>query len=95
MEILKGIIKINPNAQVVVRGNDLNTCEIEWHNGTPPIPKEKILAILPQVEKEIKTIQNRVKEYGSWQDQLDEIYHKGIDAWKARIASIKSKYPKE
>jgi len=95
MEILKGIIKINPNAQVVVRGNDLNTCEIEWHNGTPPIPKEKILAILPQVEKEIKTIQNRVKEYGSWQDQLDEIYHKGIDAWKARIASIKAKYPKE
>jgi hypothetical protein len=47
-----------------------------------------------QVEKEIKTIENRVKEYGSWQSQLDEIYHEGLDAWKTRIASIKAKYPK-
>ena len=46
------------------------------------------------VEQEIKTIENRVKEYGSWQDQLDEIYHEGLDAWKTRIASIKAKYPK-
>jgi hypothetical protein len=48
--IIKAIQKINPNAQVVVRGTDINTCEIEWHNGTPPIPKEQILAIIPQVE---------------------------------------------
>lgn len=92
--IIKAILKLNPTAQVVVRGNDLNTCEIEWHQGTPPIPKDQILAILPQVEQEIKTIENRVKEYGSWQSQLDEIYHEGLDAWKTRIASIKAKYPK-
>jgi hypothetical protein len=51
--IIKAILKINPNAKVVVRGNDINTCEIEWHNGTPPIPKEQILAIIPQVELDI------------------------------------------
>jgi len=90
--IIKAILKINPKAEVSVSGDDINT--ITWENGTPPIPKEQILAILPQVEKEIKAIENRVKEYGSWQDQLDEIYHKGIDAWKTRIASIKAKYPK-
>ena len=90
--IIKAILKLNPKAEVSVSNNDIN--EITWHNGTPPIPKEQILAILPQVEKEIKAIENRVKEYGSWQDQLDEIYHKGIDAWKTRIASIKAKYPK-
>ena len=90
--IIKSIKAINPNAQVVVRGNDIDN--IEWHNGTPPIPKDQILAILPQVEQEIKTIENRVKEYGSWQSQLDEIYHQGLDAWKTRIASIKAKYPK-
>ena len=90
--IIKAILKINPTAQVTVRGNDVDN--IEWHNGTPPIPKEQILAIIPQVEKEIKTIENRVKEYGSWQSQLDEIYHEGLDAWKTRIASIKAKYPK-
>jgi hypothetical protein len=48
--IIKAILKINPNAKVVVRGNNINTCEIEWHQGTPPIPKEQILAIIPQVE---------------------------------------------
>jgi hypothetical protein len=51
--IIKAILKLNPNAIVTVRGNNLDTCEIEWHNGTPPIPKEQILAIIPQVELEI------------------------------------------
>jgi exosome complex RNA-binding protein Rrp4 len=32
--------------------------------------------------------------YGSWNEQLDEIYH-DIDAWKARIAKVKSDNPKE
>jgi len=36
----------------------------------------------------------RKQAYGSWQDQLDEIYH-DIDAWKARIAKVKSDNPKE
>jgi len=92
MKISKAIQKINPNAQFSY--NDENIDTITWHNGTPPISKDQILAILPQVEKEIKTIENRVKEYGSWQSQLDEIYHEGLDAWKTRIASIKAKYPK-
>ena len=48
--IIEAILKINPTAKVVVRGSDINTCEIEWHQGTLPIPKEQILAILPQVE---------------------------------------------
>jgi hypothetical protein len=48
--IINSILKINPQAEVTVRGTDINTCEIEWHNGTPPISKEQILAIIPQVE---------------------------------------------
>ena len=35
----------------------------------------------------------RRKEYGSWNDQLDEIYH-DIDAWKARLQTIKTNNPK-
>ena len=46
--IIKAIKKINPNAQVSVNADDIN--QITWHNGTPPIPKEQILAIIPQVE---------------------------------------------
>ena len=36
----------------------------------------------------------REAEYPTWQDQLDKIYHSGIDAWKADIKAIKDKYPK-
>ena len=38
---------------------------------------------------------NRANEYPSMQDQLDDIYHNGIDGWKATIKAIKDKYPKE
>ena len=36
----------------------------------------------------------RVAEYPPIVDQLDKIYHEGIDAWKADIKVIKDKYPK-
>ena len=36
----------------------------------------------------------RKKSYPSWEDQLDDIYHNGIDAWKATIKVTKDKYPK-
>jgi hypothetical protein len=35
----------------------------------------------------------RRTSYGSWNDQLDEIYH-DIDAWKARLQTIKTNNPK-
>ena len=36
----------------------------------------------------------RKTEYPSVVDQLDDIYHNGIDAWKATIKATKDKYPK-
>ena len=36
----------------------------------------------------------RRQAYGTWEDQLDEIYH-DIEAWKTRIAGVKSDNPKE
>jgi|TARA_B100000427_G_C15434220_1_gene562212 hypothetical protein len=38
---------------------------------------------------------NRKSEYPSIIDQLDDIYHNGIDGWKATIKATKDKYPKE
>ena len=37
---------------------------------------------------------NRKNEYPAIADQLDDIYHNGIDAWKATIKVTKDKYPK-
>ena len=50
--IIKAILKINPNAEVSVSGNDINT--IEWHNETTPIPVADIQAQIPTVEAEIE-----------------------------------------
>lgn len=36
----------------------------------------------------------RAEEYPSVVDQLDLIYHSGIDVWKAKIKETKDKYPK-
>ena len=37
---------------------------------------------------------DRIVEYPSVVDQLDVIYHEGIDGWKEKIQAVKSKYPK-
>jgi hypothetical protein len=54
--ITQAILKINPNAEVSVSGEDINTCEITWHNGTTPISKADIeakMAELPTAEEEV------------------------------------------
>ena len=38
--------------------------------------------------------ENRVAEYPSIGDQLDDIYHNGLTKWKATVKVIKDKYPK-
>jgi hypothetical protein len=57
--IIKAIQKINPVAEVSVSADDINT--IVWENGTPPIPKEQILAIIPQVELDMALDNLRAK----------------------------------
>jgi hypothetical protein len=57
--IIEAIKKINSNAQVSVNADDIN--QITWHNGTTPIPKEQILAIIPQVELDIAMENLRTK----------------------------------
>jgi len=45
------------------------------------------------VEANAQVDATRISQYGSWGDQLDEIYH-DIDAWKTRIQTIKDNNPK-
>ena len=48
-----------------------------------------------QAEYEAKEYQRqRAKEYPSFADQFDLLYHGGYDAWKAAIDEVKDKYPK-
>ena len=36
----------------------------------------------------------RAEEYPTLEDQLDDLYHNGIDGWKTTIKAVKDKYPK-
>ena len=38
--------------------------------------------------------EQRAQAYPSIADQLDDIYHNGIDAWKETISAVKAEYPK-
>jgi hypothetical protein len=50
---------------------------------------EKIAA-----EESLTYAQKRVREYPSFADQFDLLFHGGMDAWKASIQAVKDKYPK-
>jgi len=97
IDITQTIISLDATADVSVVGNDVN--QITWHDSNPNnITNAQILA--KQVELQtaydgVGLIQrNRAKEYPSIVDQLDDIYHNGIDAWKVTIKVTKDKYPK-
>tara|TARA_R110000868_G_scaffold170568_1_gene405887 strand:- start:438 stop:701 length:264 start_codon:yes stop_codon:yes gene_type:complete len=40
-------------------------------------------------------VDKRVAEYPLIAEQLDDIYHNGVDEWKKTIKAVKDKYPKE
>tara|TARA_B100001142_G_scaffold161993_1_gene162156 strand:- start:1342 stop:1641 length:300 start_codon:yes stop_codon:yes gene_type:complete len=98
--IAEAILKINPNAKVHVKGNDINTCEIEWHNGTTPISKADIEAKMVEVQAEYDANQyqrDRATAYPSIQEQLDMQYWdkvNGTTNWEDAIAKVKSDNPK-
>lgn len=89
-EIVKAILEINPKAEVGIDGNDIDTCKIQWLNGTKEILKADIKAKMTAMAY----IGKREAEYPTIANQLDDLYHNGIDGWKTTIKAIKDKYPK-
>lgn len=95
MDICSAILAINPSAEVSVNAEDLD--QITWHNGTAVISKADIVAKQAELKAtyDAKAYQRkRAAEYPSISDQLDDLYHNGIDGWKATIKVTKDKFPK-
>ena len=95
MDICTAILAINPSAQVSVNAEDYD--QITWHNGTAEISKADIVAKQAELKTAYDAKENQRKresEYPSMADQLDDLYHNGIDGWKATIKVTKDKYPK-
>ena len=95
--IVDAILALDPNAKVKVVGEDYN--KITWFDNNPnnitvtQIKTKKAELDAIDVANEYKF--KREKEYPSIQDQLDDLYHNGIDGWKTTIKAVKDKYPKE
>ena len=96
IEIIDAIKSLKPNASWVLTGTTYSG--LDWKDDSQTKPTET------EVEAEVKRLQaeydskdyqrKRASEYPSVVDQLDLIYHSGIDAWKAKIKETKDKYPK-
>ena len=97
INLADAILAIKSDAQVSIEAEDIN--QITWHDDNPTnITNEQILAKQTelQAEYDAKDYQRkRAEEYPSIEDQLDDIYHNGIDGWKATIKTTKDKYSKE
>jgi len=104
MKIFNAIKKINPNAIVSIRGSDIDTCEIEWLDGTSEISKADIEAKMVEVQAEYDANQyQRDRVYPSIGDQLDMLWH-SIDQnpklkseyfeFYEAIKAVKVKHPK-
>ena len=62
------------------------------------LDEDKIKTKISELETSYNKLEyqrQREQEYPPMQDQLDDIYHNGIDGWKKTIKTIKDKYPKE
>jgi len=71
--IIKAILKINPSAEVTVRGNDINTCEIQWLNGTTPISKADIEAKMAELPTEEEESAQKETEKASGKQKLKDL----------------------
>ena len=97
IDISVALQSLRPNAQWHMIGTEYSN--IHWDDKTQTKPteqevEEKIAEL--KYQEEVNEYQEKRKsEYPDWGDQLDQIYHSGIDAWKTDIKVIKDKYPKQ
>jgi len=87
------LMSLRLGAEWVLRGD-----ELEWldQNQTQPTEAE-IQAEIARLEADYAAKEyqrQRAKEYPSIVDQLDLLYHGGMDAWKSAIQAVKDRYPK-
>lgn len=89
----KAIQSLRPNAAWVLRDGDL-----EWldSNSTKPTDAE-IAAEVSRLQAAYDAAEyqrQRAGAYPSIADQLDLLYHGGMDAWREAITAVKQEYPK-
>ena len=88
------IAAIKPDAYCTSTFDENGVETVTYEDGVTPIDE----ALVDAKVKELEAIQayqsKRRAEYPPLEEQLDKIYHSGVNAWKADIKAIKDKYPK-
>ena len=79
------------NNVVTIRGDGADEKCYDKDKNIITINESLVTAKLAETEYQDK----RKAEYPSIINQLDDIYHNGVDGWKATIKAVKDKYPKE
>jgi hypothetical protein len=95
--VIKAILKINPNAEVSISENDINT--IVWENGTTPIPKADIETKMDELQAEYDAEEwkrNRQAEYPTHEDCIHALLDGGdtLTELQEKRQAVKNKYPK-
>lgn len=87
------IQSLRPGAEWTLGGNVLTWLDKKQSQPTNAEIDAEIARL--QAEYDAKQYQrDRAREYPSFADQFDLLYHGGLDAWKAAIDAVKTKYPK-
>ena len=100
IRIIDAIMAINSTAEVVVRGTDIDTCEIEWLNGTAEISKADIKTKMDELQAAYYDEQWKRNRQSEYPDAI-ECVHALLDGGdtltdlQAKRTAIKNKYPKE
>jgi hypothetical protein len=85
-----------PTSNWIARGDEY--ANIEWLDEVNQKPTEMAIqaeVVRLQANYDSKEYQRkRALAYPSIPDQLDLIYHQGLDAWKSAIQAVKEEFPK-
>jgi len=66
----------------------------KWNDSLPELTQELVDSIEAEWTASEGHKEDRRKAYPLIEEQLDDIYHNGIDEWKKTIKAVKDKYPK-
>ena len=89
-DLHKAIRAIHSNAVTIDGNNKDDTVAVDNSGNTITIDWSQVEAWTDPNEYQYK----RAAEYPNIKDQLDDLYHNGIDGWKTTIKAVKDKYPK-
>lgn len=83
------------DSAVLIMGDTVDNVVVKDDNGDEvSIVAEDVTAKITELENANSYKTARALEYPSIADQLDEIFHNGIDSWKAIIQQVKDDNPK-